>query len=113
MTNCHEAKCCGSACLQWQQQHVPLQANGEAVRILPQLRLVTLVRDAVQIGPALSALDADVSYQAGPVQRAKDYKKAAQHSAAAQEARGMLGEPLRLFPSHCCGQTNSACILRS
>jgi hypothetical protein len=47
----------------------------------------------MQIGPALSALDADVSYQAGPVQRAKDYKKAAQHSAAAQEARGMLGEP--------------------
>ena len=48
----------------------------------------------VQIGPALSALDADVSYQAGPVQRAKDYKKAAQHSAAAQEARGMLGKPV-------------------
>ena len=49
----------------------------------------------MQIGPALSALDADVSYQAGPVQKAKDYKRAAQHSAAAQEARGMLGERAR------------------
>ncbi len=63
----------------------------------------------MQIGPALSALDADVSYQAGPVQRAKDYKRAAQHSAAAQEARGMLGEPavkcLRAAP----GQQQALC----
>lgn len=45
----------------------------------------------LQVGPALSALDADVSFQSGAVQRVKDYKSAAQHSAAAQEARAMLG----------------------
>lgn len=44
------------------------------------------------VGPALSALDAHVGYAMGTQTRAKDARRAAQHAAAAQEARSMLGE---------------------
>lgn len=45
------------------------------------------------IGPALSALDAHIGYVLGAATRAKDVRRAAQHAAAAQEARAMLGGP--------------------
>ena len=43
------------------------------------------------MGPALSALDAHIGFAMGTAMRAKDAKRAAQHAAAAQEARSMLG----------------------
>lgn len=43
------------------------------------------------VGPALSALDAHIGYVLGAATRAKDAKRSAQHAAAAQEARSMLG----------------------
>ena len=44
------------------------------------------------VGPALSALDADIAFtQAQPTMKAKDPRAAAQMHAAAQEARSMLG----------------------
>lgn len=43
------------------------------------------------MGPALSALDAHIGYVLGAATRAKDAKRSAQHAAAAQEARSMLG----------------------
>jgi hypothetical protein len=48
------------------------------------------------VGPPLSSLDAELAFQqeAGP--RSKDARKQAQMTAAAQEARGMLGKPLHL-----------------
>ena len=45
------------------------------------------------VGPALSALDAHIGYVLGAATRAKDARRAAQHAAAAQEARAMLGAP--------------------
>ncbi len=45
------------------------------------------------MGPALSALDAHIGYVLGAATRAKDARRAAQHAAAAQEARAMLGAP--------------------
>ncbi len=48
------------------------------------------------MGPPLSSLDAELAFQqeAGP--RSKDARKQAQMTAAAQEARGMLGKPSHL-----------------
>lgn len=44
------------------------------------------------VGPALSALDADIAFtQAQPTMKARDPRAAAQMHAAAQEARSMLG----------------------
>ena len=58
------------------------------------LRWCCVLSDAGNIGivgPALTALDADVAFQGGIAARAKDAVKAAQQTAAAQEARTMLG----------------------
>ena len=43
------------------------------------------------VGPPLSSLDAELAFQQDAVTRSKDARKQAQMSAAAQEARGMLG----------------------
>ena len=51
------------------------------------------------VGPALSALDAHIGYASGSQTRAKDARRAAQHAAAAQEARSMLGEAPAWTPS--------------
>lgn len=47
------------------------------------------------VGPALSALDAQLNFQdPRDATKAKDAKSNASHYAAAQEARNMLGKPL-------------------
>ena len=43
------------------------------------------------VGPPLSSLDAELAFKQDAGNRAKDARKQAQMSAAAQEARGMLG----------------------
>ena len=43
------------------------------------------------VGPALSSLDADLGFKQEGVPGSKDARRQAQMSAAAQEARGMLG----------------------
>lgn len=53
------------------------------------------------MGPALSALDAQLNFQdPGDATKVKDAKRNASHYAAAQEARNMLGEPLSCHKSY-------------
>jgi hypothetical protein len=59
--------------------------------MLSHCKLCVLHCSAGIVGPALSALDAHISYALGAATRAKDARRAAQHAAAAQEARAMLG----------------------
>ena len=53
------------------------------------------------VGPALSSLDADLAFKQEAVAGSKDPRKQAQMNAAAQEARGMLGQSTPT-PALCC-----------
>ena len=61
-------------------------------------RVPLFAGDIAVVGPALSALDADLAFQdRQTATKAKDARKNAAHFAAAQEARNMLGTLFR-----CC-----------
>ena len=99
--------------LPWRQS-CPLEGCGSQVPLF--------AGDIAVVGPALSALDADLAFQdPRTATKAKDARKNAAHFAAAQEARNMLGTlvrcccseavgvvllqlllPCRLFPSSAC-----------
>ena len=53
------------------------------------------------MGPPLSSLDAELAFQQEAVPRSKDARKQAQMTAAAQEARGMLGKPSHIVQASC------------
>ena len=58
------------------------------------------------VGPPLSSLDAELAFQQAAGPRSKDARKQAQMTAAAQEARGMLGKPSNTVQA-CCTTTVS------
>lgn len=70
----------------------PLQHICACVSLSPQAGCVLgVVGEITIVGPALSSLDADLAFKQEGVAGSKDARRQAQMSAAAQEARGMLG----------------------
>ena len=62
-----------------------------AVQMLCHSQFVAAAGEIAVVGPPLSCLDADLSFQGSTTAGAKDARQAAQMNAAAQEARSLLG----------------------